>query len=89
MTDYQNLKVPELKKLLTERSLPQTGNKADLIARLQENDKEKSAAEAPGKLNDRCLRASIRSLFASVLARLDTAPTFLPDAFQFSTTKLA
>jgi SAP domain-containing ribonucleoprotein len=47
MTEYQSLKVPELKKLLNERGLPQTGNKADLIARLQENDKAKEAV-APG-----------------------------------------
>ncbi|CAN8095192.1 unnamed protein product [Discula destructiva] len=39
MADYASLKVPDLKKLLTERGLPQTGNKADLVARLQENDK--------------------------------------------------
>lgn len=39
MSDYASLKVPDLKKLLSERSLPQSGNKADLIARLQENDK--------------------------------------------------
>lgn len=37
--DYAALKVPELKKLLTERGLPQTGNKADLVGRLQDNDK--------------------------------------------------
>lgn len=49
MADYQSLKVPELKKLLNERGLPQTGNKADLIARLQENDKLTSAEEIPGK----------------------------------------
>lgn len=44
--------MPELKKLLNERGLTQTGNKADLIARLQENDKEKdktSGADAAGK----------------------------------------
>lgn len=40
--DYAALKVPDLKKLLTERGLPQTGNKADLVARLQENDKSMS-----------------------------------------------
>lgn len=39
MSDYASLKVPELKKLLQEKSLPITGNKADLIARLQEHDK--------------------------------------------------
>lgn len=42
------MKVPELKKLLNERSLPQTGNKADLIARLQENDRQQAKpADAP------------------------------------------
>ncbi|KAL7624992.1 hypothetical protein AAE478_004206 [Parahypoxylon ruwenzoriense] len=43
MSDYASLKVPELKKLLQEKSLPVTGNKADLIARLQEHDKSKAA----------------------------------------------
>ncbi|EFX01205.1 DNA-binding protein [Grosmannia clavigera kw1407] len=38
MADYSSLKVPELKKLLSERGLTVNGNKADLIARLQEND---------------------------------------------------
>ncbi|KAH6889892.1 hypothetical protein B0T10DRAFT_42496 [Thelonectria olida] len=45
MAEYSSLKVPELKKLLAEKGLAQTGNKADLIARLQENDK-KAATEA-------------------------------------------
>lgn len=40
MTDYNSLKVPDLKKLLGERSLPISGNKSDLIARLQEHDKK-------------------------------------------------
>ncbi|KAI1166337.1 hypothetical protein F5B18DRAFT_667685 [Nemania serpens] len=52
MADYVSLKVPELKKLLQEKQLPVTGNKADLIARLQEHDKAKeepkpAAAAAP------------------------------------------
>lgn len=46
MADYSSLRVPELKKLLAERKLPQTGNKADLIARLQEEDK-KTADSTP------------------------------------------
>ncbi|KAI0834744.1 hypothetical protein F5Y06DRAFT_151083 [Hypoxylon sp. FL0890] len=46
MSDYASLKVPELKKLLQEKSLPVTGNKADLIARLQEHDKSKDPAPA-------------------------------------------
>ncbi|KAK4114878.1 hypothetical protein N656DRAFT_767019 [Canariomyces notabilis] len=44
MADYSSMKVPELKKLLGERGLPHTGNKADLIARLQENDKQQAAS---------------------------------------------
>ncbi|KAL7907918.1 hypothetical protein GGI35DRAFT_72577 [Trichoderma velutinum] len=47
MADYTALKVPELKKLLAEKKLPQTGNKADLIARLQEDDKKTATASAP------------------------------------------
>ncbi|OAQ98917.1 hypothetical protein LLEC1_03184 [Akanthomyces lecanii] len=48
MADYASMKVPELKKLLAERKLAQTGNKADLIARLQEED-EKPAGDAEAK----------------------------------------
>ncbi|TAQ85778.1 hypothetical protein B7494_g5897 [Chlorociboria aeruginascens] len=44
MTDYSQLKVPDLKKLLQERSLPISGNKADLIARLQEHEKKPAGA---------------------------------------------
>lgn len=40
MTDYSSQKVPELKKLLQDRGLAVSGNKADLIARLQESDKK-------------------------------------------------
>ena len=45
MAEYSSLKVPELKKLLAERGLAQTGNKADLIARLNENDGDGSSAQ--------------------------------------------
>ncbi|KPA37029.1 sap protein [Fusarium langsethiae] len=47
MAEYSSLKVPELKKLLAEKSLPQTGNKADLIARLQESDKQSETEAKP------------------------------------------
>ena len=36
--DYSQLKVPELKKLLSERGLQEKGRKADLIKRLEEAD---------------------------------------------------
>jgi hypothetical protein len=47
MADYNSMKVPELKKLLSERGLTQAGNKADLIARLVENDKEQAKSLEP------------------------------------------
>ncbi|KAH8665089.1 hypothetical protein BGZ60DRAFT_379042 [Tricladium varicosporioides] len=46
MTDYTQLKVPDLKKILQERGLVISGNKADLIARLQEHDKKASSGGA-------------------------------------------
>ncbi|OBS27924.1 hypothetical protein FPOA_01864 [Fusarium poae] len=49
MAEYSTLKVPELKKLLAEKSLPQTGNKADLIARLQESDKQSETEAKPAE----------------------------------------
>ena len=42
MADYSKEKVPDLKKLLQERGLVISGNKADLIARLQEDDSKKA-----------------------------------------------
>ena len=42
MPDYEKLKVPDLKKLLSERSLTVSGNKAELVARLQESDSKKA-----------------------------------------------
>jgi len=47
MTDYAAQKVPDLKKILSERGLIVSGNKADLVARLQEDDKKKSG-DKPG-----------------------------------------
>lgn len=46
MAEYSTLKVPELKKLLAEKGLSQTGNKADLIARLTDDDNKNAAPEA-------------------------------------------
>jgi SAP domain-containing ribonucleoprotein len=47
MADYNSMKVPELKKLLNERGLTQAGNKADLIARLHDNDKQQATSTGP------------------------------------------
>ncbi|EKD20864.1 uncharacterized protein L3040_000966 [Drepanopeziza brunnea f. sp. 'multigermtubi'] len=53
MSDYNALKVPDLKKLLGERGLMISGNKADLIARLQQDDiKKNEGAAASGAAED-------------------------------------
>ncbi|KAI9055254.1 hypothetical protein LZ554_000218 [Drepanopeziza brunnea f. sp. 'monogermtubi'] len=53
MSDYNALKVPDLKKLLGERGLVISGNKADLIARLQQDDiKKNEGAAASGAAED-------------------------------------
>jgi len=44
MVDYNKLTKPDLEAQLKERSLPHTGKKADLVARLQEDDAKKAAA---------------------------------------------
>ena len=49
MADYNSMKVPELKKLLNERSLVQTGNKAELIKRLQGDDGAKATEAGEDK----------------------------------------
>jgi len=49
MADYTQLKVPDLKKLLQERGLTLSGNKADLIARLSEHDKKDGGGTAAGE----------------------------------------
>jgi SAP domain-containing ribonucleoprotein len=52
-TNYASLKVPELKKLLSERGLAQTGNKTDLVARLKEDDESKAPAKPAGGASPR------------------------------------
>ena len=47
MVDYSKKTVAELKEILESRSLPATGKKADLVARLADADK---AAESNGTL---------------------------------------
>ncbi|KAJ2902307.1 hypothetical protein MKZ38_000697 [Zalerion maritima] len=45
--NWSSFKVPELKGELSARSLPTTGNKADLVARLQADDKKQADETAP------------------------------------------
>lgn len=52
MSDYSKMKNAELEALLKERSLPHTGKKADMVARLQENDKASQSAPAPAANED-------------------------------------
>jgi ribosomal protein L22 len=47
MSDYGELKVDELQKLLEERGLPKSGKKAELIARLEEH--EAASADQPSE----------------------------------------
>lgn len=49
MTDYNALKVPDLKTMLGQRKLLQAGNKQALIARLQEDDEKNAPASADDK----------------------------------------
>jgi ribosomal protein L22 len=47
MSDYGELKVDELQKLLEERRLPKSGKKAELIARLEEHDAAEAESPVP------------------------------------------
>ncbi|KAL8708053.1 MAG: hypothetical protein Q9220_006984 [cf. Caloplaca sp. 1 TL-2023] len=49
-TDYSKKKNAELEELLKSRSLPHTGKKADLIARLQQSDKDAANPSAASKV---------------------------------------
>merc|ERR1712060_954918 len=48
-SELEAKKVAELKDMLKEKGLPQTGNKPDLIARLLEHEKEADAAMEESK----------------------------------------
>ncbi len=45
--DYNKKKVDELQDILKARSLPHTGKKADLVARLQQNDTQQASTAKP------------------------------------------
>lgn len=79
MADYNSLKVPDLKKILTERALPLSGNKADLIARLQEDDKKKAPVSA-GMPSSHIMRPLRLSPFSSIAHSLTySAPAAADD----------
>ena len=42
MPEYTKMKNADLESLLKERGLPHTGKKADMVARLEEDDKKKN-----------------------------------------------
>ena len=44
-TDYAKLKNAELESLLKERSLPHTGKKAEMVSRLQQDDKKRAGGQ--------------------------------------------
>lgn len=64
--DYAALKVPDLKKLLNERGLIQTGNKADLVARLQENDAKGTFQHLRSFSTHHALRRQLHSPFSAI-----------------------
>ena len=60
MTEYEALKVAELKEQLRERGLTVSGKKAELIARLQENDEQQVQ---PRCQPSRCLQSCFLCCF--------------------------
>ncbi|KAF2427266.1 hypothetical protein EJ08DRAFT_362104 [Tothia fuscella] len=52
MTDYAKLKNAELENILKERGLTHTGKKAELVARIVEDDEKKAASAAPAENED-------------------------------------
>lgn len=73
MTDYNALKVPDLKTMLGQRKLLQAGNKQALIARLQEDDEKNAPASADDKTGE-CSDLPRNAFFPCTHASLATAP---------------
>ena len=68
MTDYSKLKNAELESLLKERSLPHTGKKAEMVARLIEFDKPKKDASSTSSSKAPPMPATATILSSSKLA---------------------
>jgi hypothetical protein len=75
MPDYQKKTVAELTEILKGRSLPHSGKKADLIARLNEADRAAEAPEGMRDSNDFSIMAMPRQNYSIVLSRR-TQPRF-------------
>lgn len=56
--DWKYYKVPELREELSSRSLPVNGKKADLIARLEANDKGEAVDSVSASIPSRCTKRS-------------------------------
>ena len=69
MPDYQKKTVAELTEILKGRSLPHSGKKADLIARLNEADKAAEASEGMRDSNDFSITAMPSQNYSIVLSR--------------------
>lgn len=72
MTDYNKLKVPELRAELKKRGLPQTGLKATLVAALT------AADNGEGSESEATVQEDIPKLDTSSAASLDTVSPILP-----------
>jgi hypothetical protein len=72
MPDYQKKTVAELTEILKGRSLPHSGKKAELIARLNEADKAAKASEGMRDPNDFSITATPRQNYSDVLSKENT-----------------
>jgi hypothetical protein len=70
MPDYQKKTVAELTEILKGRSLPHSGKKADLIARLNEADKAAEASEGMRNSNDFLITEMPRQNHSIILSNM-------------------
>jgi SAP domain-containing ribonucleoprotein len=87
MSDYGKLKNAELETLLKDRGLPHTGKKAEMVARLQEDDTQKPSAANEDEIDWDDETAEAKETTSSAPAQ--AAPTTASDAPEQSTTTAA
>lgn len=73
--DYSKKKNVELEELLKGRSLPHTGKKADLVARLQDDDVKKSSVTSPTSAKPATSVKPTITAATSIAAATDTKPS--------------